>query len=305
MKLLLNGRITASEEAVISVYDHGFLYGMGLFETFRTYGGRPWLLGLHAARLAESCRALGIEYMPDPDRMARDVRRLLEANGLADAYVRWSVSAGEGEIGLRDRAYDRPAEIVYAKPVAPDRPETRAAKRVRLLRLPRSTPEGGPGAPRLKSFHYMNNMLAKRELAAGGAAPGTEGLFLGADGDVCEGMVSNIFWIKDGVIHTPSLETGPLPGTTRAWVLAEGVRRIGGAAAMPAREGRYRWEELLRADEAFVTNAVQEIVPVAAFEEPDGTVRRLWPDGAGGITRRLMAAYRQAAEQESGSEDMR
>ncbi|MBB6669600.1 aminotransferase class IV [Cohnella nanjingensis] len=301
MKLLLDGRIQDSEEAVISVYDHGFLYGMGLFETFRTYGGKPWLLNRHAERLAASCGALGIAYAPDPARMAEDVKRLLAANGLADGYVRWSVSAGAGEIGLPEGDYARPREIVYMKPLAPDRPETRAGKRLRLLRLARSTPEGGE--PRLKSFHYMNNMLAKRELTAGGAAPGTEGLFLSPDGYVSEGLVSNVFWAKDGVLYTPALETGPLPGITRGWVLTRALETLGPDGVREVREGRYRWDALLQADEAFVTNSVQEIVPVVALEEPDGTIARPWPEGPGRATRRLMTAYRLAAEQ--GSEDMR
>ncbi|MFC3801753.1 aminotransferase class IV [Cohnella sp. GCM10012308] len=301
MKLLLDGQLMDSREAVISVYDHGFLYGMGLFETFRTYGGRPWLLRRHAERLADACGALGISYRPDPDAMAAGAARLLEANGLADAYIRWSVSAGSGEVGLPAGEYAAPREIVYAKPLAADDPATRQGKTLRLLRLRRTRPEGG--GERFKSFHYMNNIAAKRELQAGGASASTEGLFLNERDEVVEGLVSNVFWLRDGALYTPSLDSGPLAGVTRAYVLDQARR-----AGLACHEGRYAWDDLLRADECFVTNSIQEIVPVVAVQEPDGRFAsgsgRLASNSAGAHaagapgpwTRRLMADYRAAAE---------
>lgn len=290
MKLLIDGQLTNSDEAVISVYDHGFLYGMGLFETFRTYGGKPWLLERHARRLAEGCRALGILYAPNLERMAEAVAALLSANCLTDAYVRWSVSAGAGEVGLPAGDYERPREIVYAKPLAADDPRTRAAKRLRLLRLRRSGPEG---EVRLKSFHYMNNILAKRELLSGGAAAGTEGLFLNAGGHVVEGLVSNIFWTRDGTLFTPSPEAGPLPGITAGF-----VRELASLRGMRTEEGLYGPEHLAGADEIFVTNSIQEIVPVTVLEDPDGNALRAWKE-PGKWTRRLMDGYRAAAERGS------
>lgn len=236
MKILLDGQLISRDEAEISAFDHGFLYGIGLFETFRTYGGRPWLLDEHIERLAKGCALLGIRYEPDAERMKRGVADLLAANGLSDGYIRWSVSAGEGEIGLPSEDYERPREIVYAKALAGDEPETRSGKTLRLLKVRRSTPEG---AFRLKSFHYMNNIVAKRELGAAGAAPGTEGLFLDGAGYVAEGMVSNIFWLHAGKLHTPSSDTGLLEGITRDYVL-----RMAHAEGIPVEEGLYGWEAL-------------------------------------------------------------
>lgn len=287
MKVLLNGHLVNSDEAVISVYDHGFLYGMGLFETFRTYGGKPWLLERHARRLGEGCRLLGIGYRPEPDRMAAAVARLLEANGLRDAYVRWSVSAGTGPVGLPSDDYPEPSEIVYMKPLAPDDPASRPGKTLRLLRLPRSGPEGGV---RLKSFHYMNNIAAKRELSASGAAPGTEGVFLNESGYISEGIVSNVFWVRDGVLYTPALQAGPLAGVTRDYVM-----ELAAQLGLEVREGLYRFEHLAAAEEAFVTNSIQEIVPIDKLEDAEG---RPASSGAwkarGPWTARLMSAYRQA-----------
>ncbi|MFB9273961.1 aminodeoxychorismate lyase [Cohnella cellulosilytica] len=288
MKFLFNGQLISQKDAVISAFDHGFLYGMGLFETFRTYGGRPWLLKEHAARLARGCEQLGIRYDPDVGRMESGVADLLAACGLSDGYIRWSVSAGEGEIGLPSGDYGLPNEIVYAKALALDEPATRPGKTLRLLKLRRSTPEG---ALRLKSFHYMNNIAAKRELLAAGAAPGTEGLFLDGAGHVAEGLVSNVFWLKAGKLYTPSAATGLLEGITREYVI-----RLAQAEGFPVEEGLYGWEALLAADEIFVTNSVQEIVPVVALEDDQGLRADSGTGEAGELTSRLMGLYRAAAE---------
>jgi len=290
--VLLNGQVIDNSDAVISVFDHGFLYGMGVFETFRTYGGgRPWLLERHAARLAAACRALGIDYVPDANRMREGVAALLTANGLSDGYIRWSVSAGDaGAVGLPQTAYAAPQEIVYAKALAADDPDSRPGKLLRLLRLRRSSPEGGPHALRLKSFHYMNNILAKRELQAAGAGPGAEGLFLNGSSHICEGTVSNVFWLSNGALYTPSTETGALPGITRAYIL-----EMAAEAGIVVREGGYDIDELVRADEVFLTNSVQEIVPVNALADEHGAVLREFP-GAGATTRAWMRQYRSRAE---------
>lgn len=286
MKLLLNGQLIDSKEAVISAFDHGFLYGMGLFETFRTYRGGAFLLERHAARLQAGCRMLGIAYMPDPMRIQREIDRLLAANELTDGYIRWSLSAGEGAIGLPAELYHEPTEIVYIKPLPADDPKTRSAKSLVLLDTLRSTPET---PVRLKSFHYMNNIVAKRELTASGAPTGAEGLFLNARGEVVEGMVSNVFWIRGGELYTPAIETGLLPGITREFVIELAVE-----SGLQVHEGLYAPEALWQADEVFLTNSVQEIVPVAQLIDRQGRVHAL--AGEAVLTRRLMAQYRMHAE---------
>jgi 4-amino-4-deoxychorismate lyase len=289
MILLFNGQAMDSKEAVISALDHGFLYGMGLFETFRTYNGVPWLLERHVNRLKNGCELLGITYAPDIQRIKETVAQALKANELSDGYIRFSVSAGEGAIGLPSDAYDQPNEIVYAKELAVDTPATRKGKTLRLLKLRRSTPEG---AVRLKSFHYMNNIMAKQELTRSGAGLGTEGLFLDNHGHVAEGMVSNVFWVKDGILHTPAAETGLLEGITREYVLEQAVK-----LGLVTQQGLYTWEELLGADEVFVTNSIQEIVPVVRLEDEQGLRHQSEKsDKEGTITRLLMTKYREAAE---------
>lgn len=283
MILWLNGTLRDESEAVIPAGDHGFLYGMGLFETFRTYGGKPFLLSEHAGRLREGCIALRIAYDPDVAEIERAVRELIRANGLDEAYVRWSVSAGPAPLGLPGaEGYGRPNVLLMAKPLPGTAPEP---KELHLLRLPRSGPEG---AVRQKSFHYMNNILGKWELAERTKSPRAEGLFLDAGGRLCEGIVSNLFWVSGGRLFTPSPDTGCLPGITRSAVLALADR-----AGIPCSEGGFPVSALAGADEAFVTNSVQEVVPVQALFGRNGELARRWDAAPGEITERLRDLYRK------------
>ncbi|MCI3923240.1 aminotransferase class IV [Paenibacillus sp. TRM 82003] len=284
MKLWLNGTIIDESEAVIPLTDHGFLYGMGLFETFRTYEGRPFLLDRHVARLVEGCAELRIAYTPSETDIREAVGALLAANGLADAYVRWSVSAGAAPLGLPSaEGYAAPNISLLAKQL-PAAGASAKPKELHVLALPRSTPEG---AVRRKSFHYMNNVLAKWELSERTSEPAAEGLLTDADGNAVEGVVSNVFHVRDGIIYTPSLDTGCLPGVTREAVLA-----LAAAERIPVREGRYGWEALLEADELFVTNSIQELTLIVRLYDRAGVLRRSWPERPGEITSRLRDQYR-------------
>jgi len=295
MKIAVNGRLVDGEKAVVSVYDHGFLYGIGCFETFRTYDGAPFLISEHLERLREGCREMGIRLRPgllEPD--GRDLRpliaALLEANGLKDAYFRLSVSAGIGELGLASGDCTDPTVVLYVKPLPPSDGDGEArGKPLQLLNLRRNSPEG---PVRRKSFHFLNNWLAKRELALCTWLddPGAEGLLLDGRGRLAEGIVSSLFFVRDGVLRTPALETGILPGITRKAVLA-----LAGLRGIAAEEGLYGVGELVRAEEMFVTNSVRELVPIRAVYDPEGRI--LWesPDGAGPVTAALLDDYRKWA----------
>ncbi|MGG1550397.1 aminodeoxychorismate lyase [Paenibacillus ferrarius] len=283
MMISINGALLDEQQAVVSVYDHGFLYGIGLFETFRTYQGEPFLLTEHLQRLADGCRELGIAYEASETAVRASIAQLLQANSLTDAYIRFSVSAGVEALGLPGGDYTKPTEIIYIKPLPPrDEQVYSDGKALQLLKLPRNTPEG---LYRFKSFHYMNNILAKRELSLYPWAAGAEGLMLSEDGYVAEGIVSNLFFVKDGTLHTPSLETGILPGITRGHVL-----KLAAARGIPLQDGLYRWEDLVEADEVFLVNSVQEIVPVGTMYTPSGQAVTI--GGPGPITRQLTAQYK-------------
>lgn len=288
MQMAINGALCASDEAVVSVYDHGFLYGLGLFETFRTYEGQPFLLSEHLFRLSEGCRELGILYTPDESSIRKLVSRLLEANGLKDAYFRLSVSAGAEELGLPSGDYGRPTELLYVKPLPPRSVELyEKGKALQMLEIRRNTPEG---EIRLKSFHYMNSILGRRELARYPWSQGAEGLFLDDCGFVAEGIVSNVFFVQDGTLFTPALETGILPGITRDWVIGTALE-----AGMPVEEGFWTWEALQEADEVFLTNSIQEVVPVTELFDTDGNKVIYGNAVAGPVTRRFMKLYAEAA----------
>ncbi|ADU28367.1 aminodeoxychorismate lyase [Evansella cellulosilytica] len=249
MYLYMNGSIINKEDASISPFDHGFLYGLGLFETFRTYDGHPFLLDDHFHRLQESADEMGI-ILPTYKREKVEgvIRDLLEANQLKDGYFRWNISAGEEEIGLTTTPYSAPNTIVFVKPL----PAQQAAeKNGQLLSQRRNSPEG---KYRLKSHHYLNNIYGKRET---GNNPHTEGIFLTEDGFVSEGVVSNVFWTKNKTVYTPDRECGALDGITKQFVAA-----IANKCGINVIEGKFKKEALLEADEVFVTNSIQEIVPI-------------------------------------------
>ncbi|TYP68029.1 aminotransferase class IV [Paenibacillus methanolicus] len=288
MKVGWNGSIIHAEEAVIPVYDHGFLYGIGLFETFRTYGGRPYLLERHLERLAEGCRELGIRCETEPDAIRAWLADVMAANHLNEAYVRLTVTAGEAELGLPQHDYEMPNKLLLVKPL-PDMSERlyREGKELALLHTRRNTPEG---PVRFKSLHYMNNILAKRELRGIGAAANAEGLMLTREGWLSEGIVSNLFFLKDGIVHTPSVDTGILPGITRARVM-----ELASTAGFRVQEGHYTWEELTGAQEVWVTNSIQELVSISTLRANDGVRTQVGDGTAGPVATLLLGAYRSEA----------
>jgi 4-amino-4-deoxychorismate lyase len=278
--------------AVISPFDHGFLYGMGLFETWRTYGGASFLLDRHLARLSEGLAQLHIRWTPDASQIDAEVRALLAANNLTDGYVRLSVSAGIEPLGLPTGDYTTPNVVIMVKSVGEAAFASNAPRDLQLLTTTRLTPETDV---RMKSFHYMNSILGKQEMAAYPWAAQAEGLMLTAGGDIAEGITSNVFFVKDGVLHTPAVATGILPGVTRAFVI-----ELAEQAGVPVEQGFYTWDDLCGADEIFITNSVQAIVPVRQLFEQDGKAVSI--ANARLLTTSLQQSYERAV-QKVGDQD--
>ncbi|WP_102273287.1 aminodeoxychorismate lyase [Cytobacillus massiliigabonensis] len=256
MYIYLNGKIVQKEKAVISPFDHGYLYGLGLFETFRVYEGHPFLLDDHLERLNHSLEVLNMNVSYSREEILRALRPLLAKNHLTDAYIRVNVSAGIGEIGLQSDPYLHPNLIIFAKPLPPAM--NRQEKKAVILTLNRNTPEG---VERLKSHHFLNNILAKREI---GDMPDCEGIFLTKEGFLAEGIVSNLFWLKENVLYTPAIETGILNGVTRKFIMKLAQRK-----GIAVEEGLYYVADAKKADEVFITNSIQEIVPISLFDESE------------------------------------
>lgn len=284
-----NGEILSVEQVGISVMDHGFLYGMTLFETMRTYGGRPFLLERHMKRLTAACKVLRIRYAPDMGTVARHIQDVMVANGLAEAYVRFTISAGENGFGLPVEDYEQPHTLVLVKPLPRLQGEGLYVHGT-LLQLLR-TKRGGPEADiRFKSGQYMNNIVAKRELAElYHGTKNAEGFMLTQDGYLAEGIISNLFFIKSERLYTPELSTGILPGITRQFVI-----ELAGQLGIVVEEGKYRWEHLWQADEAFLTTSVQELIPVTTLADIEGRTVQVSSGRIGTVTHKLLQLYRQS-----------
>lgn len=273
MYLYMNGEVIKEEEARISPFDHGFLYGMGLFETFRVYGGHPFLLVDHLERLNSGLEILGIHRFLNTAEVVEALQLLLEKNKLNNAYIRLNVSAGAGVVGLPAEPYENANVMMFVKPLPPADGPTE--KEVQFLEIKRNTPEG---PFRLKSHHYMNNLLAKKEI---GSRSDVEGIFLTKDGMIAEGIVSNIFWVIDNKLFTPDLGTGILNGITRSFVIELAKKR-----GIGVEEGYYQPEILHSATEVFVTNSIQEIVAISKLDS------LVYPGVNGELLQELHKEYR-------------
>lgn len=277
MLIYVNGSFVEASKARISPYDHGYLYGLGVFETFRIYNGHPFLFDDHYKRLMNALSSLRITWHLTKETVREIITELLVKNELQHAYIRFNVSAGTGEIGLQTEDYEEPSIIVFVKPLPA--PDEVIEKEGVILKQTRNTPEG---EFRLKSHHYLNNILGKREL---GNTTAKEGIFLTEEGYIAEGIVSNLFFVKNNVLYTPSLQTGILNGITRMFVL-----EIAKVLELDVQEGFFLKEELLAADEVFVTNSIQEIVPLSHI----GNVR--FPGKEGHVTTQLLRVYEMYRE---------
>ncbi len=270
----LNGALVPEPEARVPAQDRGFLYGEGLFETVRVYNGTPFLLSRHWERLLGSCRFLGLPDPPwDP---ARVIGELLAANRLADGVVRFTWTRGVFPRGPRAGPGRSPVLVAHLRPVPDDLP-VRQARGVGGVRMPWPLRCRGNPLHRHKTLSYLSSVVA-----LGRVGPGEEPLLETAEGLLAEGATSNVFWICGTTLYTPHPDVGCLPGVARGVVLEEAHR-----TGLRVAEGPFPTEELLRADEAFLTNAVVEVVPLVRV---DG--RPVGDGEPGPWTRRLQEAYR-------------
>ncbi|MDF2607589.1 MAG: pabC [Bacillales bacterium] len=248
MYIIQNGQVIRSDEAHVSPFDHGFLYGVGVFETFRTSNGEVLLLNEHYDRLCNALSVLRIKNTLTIDKIRHWVNELLEANNLNDGYFRLNISAGVAPLGLPNKNYDNPNTFLFIKEL----PELPLEKRCMILKTKRNTPEG---EIRLKSHHYLNSVLGKYELDDYVDA---EGILITRDGFIAEGLVSNIFFAKGNMLYTPSSDTGILEGITRKYIIEELCFKNNIEVTM----GNFELSFLNECDEIFLCNSIQGVVPV-------------------------------------------
>ena len=281
MWVFLNDRFVPKEQAVVSVFDHGFLYGDGVYETLRSYGSRIFMRDQHLARLRRSAEAIGLTIpIPDaqwPDLLHEAMRRNEVGNDHVDAYLRITISRGAGEIGLDPALCPRSTVVIMTKPLHPSPSSlSRDGVTLTVANTRRNLPEAL--SPHIKSTNFLNNILAKRESIAAGTF---DSLFLNWREELTECTISNLFFISNGTVHTPSLDCGILDGITRAIVMT-----LAEEEGLPIQEGHYHLADLRQADECFLTNTSMEVMPVSRVDA--------WPIGdgrPGPLTRRLQARF--------------
>ncbi len=277
MWVYVNGEFIQKEQARISVFDHGFLYGDGVFETLRVYGGRILLWERHLTRLRRSCEIIGLDLSISDATWSLIFSELLSRNGLQNAGLRVTISRGEGELGIDPRLCENPTVVVAAKPLATYSDQQREQGLVLHVSSIRQNALLAP-SPQIKAISFLNNILAKQESLRVGA---DEALMLNIEGHIAECTTSNIFFVKNQQLHTPAVECGILQGITRDVVmkLAE-TERIG------VEEGRYSIDQLLKADECFLTNTGIEIMAVSKIGNT-----QIGSGNRGPLTLRLWSAY--------------
>ncbi len=278
--IYLNGEFVDEEEAKISVFDHGVLYGDGVFEGIRAYNGRVFRLSQHIDRLYESAKSILLDIGMTKEEMSEALLETLRRNNLRDAYIRLVVTRGKGDLGLDPRMCSKPTVFIIAAQIQLY-PEELYEKGLEVVTVPtrRNIVEGVN--PRIKSLNYLNNILAKIEANLAGVS---EAILLNNDGYVTECTGDNIFIVKNGEVITPPPFLGILEGVTRNSIL-EIAEKLGYRTA----EKVFTRHDLYVADECFLTGTAAEVVPVVKV---DGRV--IGEDGKPGkITATLIREFRK------------
>ena len=275
--IFLNGKIIPVTEGSISTGDRGFLYGDGIFETLRTYNSEPFKLAEHLERMRCSAEKLKIFFEYTSAEISETITKLLEKNGVQDAYIRITLSRGEGGSALQMSDGLKSTILIQAKSFTPyDEKLYTEGMSLAISEHRRSTTNP---ISRHKTTNLLTSILLKQEA---GSKSAHDSIVLNTDGYVAECIVSNIFMVKDGSVITPSLDTNILPGITRSTVLD-----ICRDSSISAREECFKIETLIKADEVFITNSLMEIMPVSKIE--DNKIGKTIP---GKITQQLMNAYK-------------
>jgi len=278
MIVYLDGQYLPREQAVVSVFDHGFLYGDGVFEGIRSYGGVVFRLKEHLVRLYESAKTVGMEIPISPKEMEEVVLETVRRNELQDAYIRLVVSRGAGDLGLDPRNCTKPTIVCIAASISL---YPREMYENGLEVIITSTRKNRPDvlSPRVKSLNYLSNIMAKQELALAGVL---EGIVLTADGYVAEATADNVFMVKNGKLYTPPKFLGILEGVTR-----NAVMDLAKQAGIEVREEVFTAHDLYNADEAFFSGTAAELIPVVKV---DG--RTIGDGKPGPVYKQLMEAFR-------------
>ena len=274
----INGKLVDKADAKVSVYDHGFLYGDGVFEGMRVYSGKVFRLREHIDRLYDSARSILMEIPLTPDAMVKAVEQTVKANGKPDAYIRLVISRGPGSLGLDPRKCE-PQVIIIVDDIQLY-PHELYDNGLEIITA--STIRNHPNAlnPRIKSLNYLNNIVAKIEAIRAGCL---EAIMLNTKGEIAECTGDNIFVIKRGVLKTPPTDAGILEGVTRNAVL-----ELARGADIPTQETALTRHDVYTADEVFLTGSAAEVIAVVKV---DGRV--IGNGKPGSMTRQLRERFQK------------
>ena len=279
MKIWIDGKMLPEEDAKIGVLDHGLLYGDGCFEGIRVYNGRIFKLQSHLERMWQSAERIRLDLPFTHEVISAAVRETVEANGITDGYVRLVFTRGVGTLGLHPFLCPKPTVFVIADTIKLYPPELYEEGMKIIVadrpRIPRECLD-----PQIKSLNYLNNILAKIEAIDAGVL---EALMLNIDGWVSECTGDNIFVVKNGQLSTPPVDAGILDGITRRFVMNELCPALG----LPIEERMMRLEEVLDADEVFLTGTAAEVIGVSQVGD-----HVIGGGAVGSITTRLVQEFR-------------
>lgn len=286
VRVMIDGEIRERDAALVSVFDRGFLYGDSVFETIRTYGGRPFALHEHLARLARSAELVFIELPVPLSQLASEISQLLSSAANVESYIRVMISRGQGDLGLDPTAATQPLRVIIVSDLVEVAPAVRAAG-IKTITYRTQRPADATSAEGAKIGNYLAAALAMRSAKAKGAL---EALIVDKQGQVVEGATSNLFYVRQGALFTPPIQAGILPGITRAKVL-DVARQLGISVtyALPS------VAELEAADEVFISSSIRELLGVVQI---DDTV--IASGAVGPVTRSLHERFRQNASAPQG-----
>ncbi len=257
-EVYLNGAFVPAEEAVVSVFDQGFLYGDGIFESFRSVGDRLYQFPQHYQRLCQSAEALNYPLNLSREQLEEVLLELRQRNGLNDAYYRITITRGRGEIGFRRDLGDSLTCLVIGREFQGfDPAHYQQGISLHVARTRRNAPESI--SPKIKSISNLNSLLGKLEAKAAGVF---EVVMLNNRDHICEGASSNIFWTRDQWVFTPDVSTGLLEGVTRATIMRLCEEKLN----LRVVTGEFRLQDLKFSDEVFITSTSLEVMPVVRVD---------------------------------------
>jgi len=277
--IFLGGEFVRKEDAVVSVFDHGFLYGDGVFEGIRVYSGNVFRLDAHLKRLYESAQSIMLKIPYTREEMTQLIVDTIKKNQLQSAYIRVVVSRGKGNLGLDPSSCSNPSVIIIAEELTMY-PKEYYENGIKIASVPSRRNRPDVLSPQVKSLNYLNNILVKLEATQAGVE---EALMLNDQGYVTEGSADNIFIVKNGVIYTPPVYLGALEGITRNAII-DVARSMG----LEVKESPFTRHDVYVADEVFLTGTAVEVIAVI---DVDG--RKISDGKPGEVTKQLLVEFRR------------